>query len=115
MWRSDESQKILNTEYNSDFDEKRKSAMILSFHKYGAVKANYATGNVNAIDTLKKRLQLYEETGNIEWLIDVGNMAMIEFTHPQHPNAHYKKTESKESPGVVGLTEKEIEQLKEEP
>jgi hypothetical protein len=40
--------------------------------------------NVNAIENLEDRLQKYKETGNTEFLVDVANMAMIEFMFPQH-------------------------------
>lgn len=113
-WRSDASVKILSTEYSNDFDELRKDAMIASYHKYGAIGANYNSTNVDAIKSLEKRLKLYKETGNTEWLVDIANFAMIEFKYPQHINAHYKATDSRESPGVVGLTQKEIERLQEE-
>jgi hypothetical protein len=31
--------------------------------------------------------------------MDAGNCAMIEFMFPQHPNAHFRATDSTESPG----------------
>lgn len=111
--RSEYSEKILRSEYSEWFDELCKDAMLMSFHKYGKVANNYATGNVDAIKTLEGRLAKYKETGNISWLIDVANMAMIEFMYPQHINKHYRGTESHESPGLHGLTEKDIERLQE--
>ena len=93
-------QDILKTEYSEDFDAKRKNRMIVSYYKYGAVKDNYGTCKVDAIATLKERLRLYEKTGNTEWLVDVANMAMIEFMYPQHPEAHFRATSSEESPGL---------------
>jgi hypothetical protein len=32
-------------------------------------------------------------------VIDLANYAMIEFMHPRHPEAHFRATESRESPG----------------
>lgn len=74
--------------------------MSVSFHKYGPVAEAYP-GKVNAVDSLVKRLDRYRETGNTEWLMDVANFAMIEFMHPAHPKAHYRATDSRESPGRV--------------
>ena len=113
-FRTDLSQAILKTEYNEKVDELCKDAMILSFHKYGPVAKNYATGNVDSIKCLEQRLALYKETGNTSWLIDVINQARIEFTYPQHSNKHYRGTTSSESPGLKGLTVKDIEKLQNE-
>ena len=178
-------QKILETEYNFQFDEKRRSrtqeyddefdlkrqhSMATSFFKYGYARNNYSNGGVNAIASALKRIKLYNDTGNVDWLVDVANQLMLEFTypqhiyaknttfnfvddsvsitdgilfvehnlalyietgntaylveaangamyeymHPKHPDAHYRATRSNESPGLEGLTEKDIERLKEE-
>jgi hypothetical protein len=109
---------ILATEFSEDFVQKMKNRMIASYYKYGPLKLNvcrlHKEDNTNEISSLKKRLELYEATGNTEWLIDVANFAMIEFMYPQHPDAHFRATDSNESPGVDGLTIKEIEKYQQE-
>lgn len=76
--------------------------MAVSFHKYGAVADAYPS-KVDAVESLRQRLQKYEETGNTEWLIDAANFAMVEFIRPSHPDAHFKGTDSSESPGRTKL------------
>ncbi|MEN6312791.1 MAG: hypothetical protein ABFD25_00930 [Clostridiaceae bacterium] len=100
---------ILQTEYSEHFDMLRKNRMVVSFHKYGPVKINYGEKLVSAINNLEKRLELYKQTGNTEYLCDIANFAMIEFMHPQHPDAHFN--DMSESPGLGGMTYREIEQL----
>jgi len=73
--------------------------MGVSFHKYGPLNDNYPFPG-DALTSLKKRLGKYAEDGNTEWLIDVANFAMIEFLRPAHPDAHFRPTDSHESPGV---------------
>lgn len=75
------------SEFSQTFWVRMKMAMSVSFHKYGPVKKAYPH-KVNAIASLKKRLYLYEETGNADYLIDVANFAMIEFQHPAHESFH---------------------------
>lgn len=91
-------EEVLKTEFSEKFVKGMQDRMIVSFHKYGAVADAYPD-KVNAIESLKKRLALYEEDGNTEWLMDVGNFAMIEFMFPAHPKAHFRPTDSDESPG----------------
>ena len=73
---------ILDKEYCWEFDEKRKNAIITSYHKYGPSKDNFQKGMVDAIGSLKKNLQKFEETGNTEYLVDVANYAMFRFMYP---------------------------------
>ena len=86
------------TQYSIEFMQGMVNRMLTSYHKYGHVK-DAADARLNMVKNLETRLQLYKDTGNTEWLIDVANYAMIEFMHPQHPDAHFRATDSHESPG----------------
>ena len=87
------------SEVSVEFVQGMADRMATSYFKYGEVSKNYPFPG-NALESLKKRITKYEETGNTEWLMDVGNFAMIEFMFPSHSKAHFKATESKEAPGV---------------
>jgi len=88
-------EQILDQEYSEKFDKIRKDMMVVSFYKYGALSENYKTEKtIDAIGSLEKRLQKYKDTGNTEFLADIGNFAMIEFMYPQHVKSHYKPTDS---------------------
>jgi hypothetical protein len=92
--------KELETEFSEAFIQKMRNAMIVSYHKYGPVAEAYPN-RVDALGSLEKRLERYRETGNTEWLVDIANFAMIEFMHPRKIDAHYRPTDSHESPGRV--------------
>jgi hypothetical protein len=92
--------KLPNTEVSEPFLQGMADRMAVSYCKYGAVAEAYPS-RVDAIASLKKRLDRYTETGNTEWLMDVANFAMIEFMHPRHPDAHFAATDSHASPGRV--------------
>jgi hypothetical protein len=91
------------SEISREFVQGMADRMVVSFYKYGAVADAYPH-KVDAIESLKKRLERYVETGNTEWLMDVANFAMIEFMRPRHAEAHYAPTDSQESPGRVWNT-----------
>ena len=86
------------TENSEAFHQGMIDRMGVSYFKYGAVADAYPK-RVDAIASLKARLDRYDHDGNTEWLMDVANFAMIEFMHPRHPEAHFRATDSKESPG----------------
>lgn len=72
----------------------------VSYHKYGPLAENFPD-NRTGIDQVKQRVALYEETGNLEWVVDALNYCLIELLLPSHPDAHFRATDSDESPGAV--------------
>lgn len=83
------------SEFAPDFIQKMANRMAVSKHKYGPVTESF--GTVDHIKSLRQRLDLYEGTGNTEWLVDVANEAMIEYMK-QGEDA-FIATDSDESPG----------------
>lgn len=104
----------MSKEYSDKFDELRKNRVKTSFYKYGSAKENFSTGNVQAIPTMELCLNKYKYTGNVESLLDACNYLMFEFMYPQHPKAHFRATDSHESAGIVGMSVKEMERIKDE-
>lgn len=87
------------SEMDESFVDAMRRRMAVSFHKYG--KVSDAAGKVKCLPSAAARIAEYERTGNTEWLIDAANFLMMEYMHPQHPDAHYRATDSDESPGRV--------------
>jgi hypothetical protein len=79
--------------------QKMANRMAFSQEKYGDMADSYPH-KVNAMANLKQRIEFYEKTGNIEWLLDAANFAIIEAVHPAHAKAHFRSTDSDESPGL---------------
>lgn len=102
----------LSREYSERFNELRKNRVKTSYYKYGSAKKNFSTGNVNALETMKLCVEKYKETGNTEFLVDASNYLMFEFMYPQHEKAHFRATDSSESAGIAGISEKEMERYR---
>lgn len=109
-----ESAENWKEDYSTRFDELRRNRVEMSRLKYGSAKKNFRSGNVKALDTMKLCVNKYIETGNTEYLCDAANYLMFEFMWPQHPDAHFRATDSSESAGVVGITETEMAALREQ-
>ena len=92
----------IRDEYSQRFDDLRQAAIRVSFHKYGPAKVNFASGRVDAVKSLEKKLAAYKRTGNTELLVDVANYAMFEFMYPLHPEAHYTPMDDDRSTRPVG-------------
>ena len=93
----------LESEISQEFIQGMVNRMMVSYHKYGKVMD--AIGKVDEIASLEKRIQRYKDTKNTEWLMDVGNFAMIEFMH--RGAEAFRATDSNESPGLKYKTGEE--------
>lgn len=91
---------ILKEEFDESFVTGMRNRMATSYFRYGSVRHNYPHKN-NALASMQQRIDLYQKTGNTECLMDAANFLMIEFMRPSHPQAHYRPTDSSESPGVT--------------
>jgi hypothetical protein len=87
-----------STEYSVEFLQGMVSRMEMSYFKYGAVADGFPH-KLDAIASMKARLERYERTGNLEYLMDAANFLMIEFMHPRHADAHFTPEDSSKSPG----------------
>lgn len=87
-----------HTEFDEQFIQGMRDRVAVSFHKYGPVSGAVEAG-ADFVKALQKRLDLYRSTGNTEWLMDAANYAMFEFMYPSHRNAHFRATDTEESPG----------------
>lgn len=72
--------------------------MAVSYPKYGPLADAYPH-KVDALKSMRDRVQKYQETGNTEFLVDAANFLMIEYLRPSHPDAHFRPTGPEESPG----------------
>jgi hypothetical protein len=98
---------VPSSEFCVPFVQGMIDRMNMSYFKYGLVEEAYPN-KVDAIGSLKQRLEKYADTGNLEYLMDAANFAMIEFMRPRHPKAYFKATDSDESPGRMGVEGKTI-------
>lgn len=103
----DSTDKILARDFSEEFIQLMKNRILTSHYKYGWICDTYPE-LADAVACLDQRLALYRESGNTEHLVDVANFAMIEFMRPRHPQAHFKGTDSDQSPGLVGTSYKQL-------
>lgn len=94
-------EKIMARDWSTEFITLMQNRIEVSHHKYGWMSQTYPE-LAQAERQIEERLYKYREIGNTEWLVDIANFAMIEFMYPSHSNAHFRATDSKESPGLVG-------------
>lgn len=91
---------VYNNEQYWEALQMMANRMAFSEQKYGSIENTYPHTK-RALTNIKKRLKLYEETGNTEWLIDAANFCIIEHLRPSHKEPYFRATGSEESPGLI--------------
>lgn len=82
---------LYKTQWNSQFEKLMRNRLVMGAMRYGDIR--YSKG-WDYIDYLKKKLKIYEETGNTEMLVDVANLALLEFMNGDHPKKHFTAIET---------------------
>jgi hypothetical protein len=59
--------------------------------RYGSKRPGHA--RYNYVKSVKEKIDLYEKTGNTEYLVDISNYCMLEFRHGTHPNKHFSASD----------------------
>lgn len=87
-----------------DFLQGMLDRRAVSFYKYGSAHSN----KFDFLRDIPVRIGKYKSTGNTEWLIDVAVYACLEFMNPSIEDAHFRPTDSRESPGSARKGEKQL-------
>lgn len=73
-----------------EFFKLMNNRMVMGAFRYGKLSAQKNSDvKYDNIASIRKRLTLYEETGNLEHLVDCGNLCMIEYMIGNHPKKHF--------------------------
>lgn len=68
------------------FEQYRKNRMIMGYFRYGSLQSQIGRAKYDNIGSIEKRLSIYKSDHNREHLVDIANLAMIEFaTRPDYP------------------------------
>lgn len=94
-------EEILSRSFSEGFVNKMRNAIETSHYKYGWASRTYPQ-LAQAYKCARERLNLYEQTHNKDYLVDIANFAMLEFMFPAFADAKYMPTDSDKSPGLAG-------------
>jgi hypothetical protein len=78
------------TEWNQKFEILMRNRLIMGAFRYGLFREKLAGNHGwDLVGYLQSKVDDYKKSGNMESLVDAANMALLEFTAPTHPNAHW--------------------------
>jgi hypothetical protein len=76
------------SEWSPRFERLMRNRLIMGAMRYGRLHA-VSKPAYDRLQGLRKRLEQYQQSGNLECLVDVANMALLEFEEGTHPNRHW--------------------------
>jgi hypothetical protein len=81
---------LKKSQWCPEFFKLMNNRMVMGAFRYGKLSAQKnASVKYDNIASIRKRLILYEQTGNLEHLVDCGNLCMIEYMIGDHPQKHF--------------------------
>ena len=86
---------LRKTEWSRTFESLMRNRLLMGAFRYGLIRHKGEQG-YDMVGSLRRRIELYEKTGNLEALVDVANLALLEFEHPSHPSAHFEAEDDRE-------------------
>lgn len=70
---------IRKEEWSDLFEKLMRNRLVFGFFRYGSMFENVKSHKKAHIDSIKKRIDIYSETDNLEMLVDIANICLIEF------------------------------------
>jgi len=79
---------LAKSEWSTEFENYMRNRLIMGALRYGLLGAA-GKPNFDRMASIHKRAKKYAETGNQELLVDIANIALVEFVDGSHPNKHF--------------------------
>lgn len=81
---------LVDSEWSAEFEALMRNRLIMGALRYGLISDPAKVKNREPSGpNIRARLELYEATGNTEWLVDIANLALLEFVEGNHPLKHF--------------------------
>ena len=81
--------RLRESEWSDVFEKLMRNRLVMGAFRYNCIhepnKVQY-----DRVSAMFRRLTKYVETGNTELLVDIANLALLEFEEGDHPNKHFR-------------------------
>jgi hypothetical protein len=81
---------LVQTEWSPEFEQLMRNRLLMGALRYGTLEHKRKVGSKwDLMGAVKKKIALYDETGNLEYLVDISNYCLLEFECGAHPKRHF--------------------------
>ena len=88
-------EQLRTTEWCPKFEALMRNRLLMGRFRYGAMNEP-GKGDYDCLKSIETRLRRYRETGNDEHLVDIANLALVEFVCGKHPRKHFEASDDGE-------------------
>lgn len=81
-------EELESSEWSPEFEKLMRNRLIMGAIRYGKLHDENKPW-YDRVPSVIRRVKAYEETGNIEHLVDAANECLLEFEESRHPNKHF--------------------------
>lgn len=80
---------LRQTEWIPEFEQYMRNRLVMGAIRYETFEQKIHQNQYDCLGYIRRKLTEYEQSGNLECLVDAANLLMIEFASPHHPNPHF--------------------------
>ena len=96
------SEDLWRTEWSPRFEAAMRARLVMGALRYGRLHSE-GKAQYDYVGAIESRLKVYRKTGNIEILVDIADLALLEFEDGRHPKRHYRALDDNAETGRVEL------------
>lgn len=79
---------LRQSQWCAEFELLMRNRLIMGAFRYGLFSEQRTKRHDNPT-SIAKHLEAYQQSGNAEHLVDIANLALVEFRLPSHPKYHF--------------------------
>lgn len=91
---------LRKSEWSHMFEGLMRNRLVMGALRYGKLHAKDKP-QYDRVKSMIKRLNKYNESGNMELLVDVANLCLLEFEECNHPNKHFYSIDDGEHVSLI--------------
>ena len=77
------------SEWSYEFEQLMRNRLVMGSYRYGRLGSK-GKPQFDRMSYIQRIIIEYNETGNLECLVDIANLALVEFVEGIHPKRHFK-------------------------
>lgn len=82
---------LQQSEWSTEFERLMRNRLVMGAFRYGLLADKRVKGKKwDLIEPIRAKVELYEQTGNTEYLVDAANYCLLAFECDNHPLKHFK-------------------------
>jgi hypothetical protein len=93
------------SEWSFEFEQFMRNRLIMGSFRYGRLGAK-GKPQFDRVSYIQRLVIEYRETGNLECLVDIANLALVEFVEGIHPKRHFKAVDDSDHAEAINADSK---------